>query len=69
MTVSWLPVEGAQGYMIRFGINPQELHTHWQVIGDCEAKIGSLTRGVTYYVTVDAYNESGITCGTTIQKI
>ena len=69
MTVSWLPVEGAQGYMIRFGINPQELHTHWQVIGDCEAKIGSLTRGVTYYVTVDAYNESGITYGTTIQKI
>ncbi len=69
MRVTWAPVEDAQGYMIRFGINPEELHTHWQVIGACEAEIGCLTRGETYYVTVDAYNESGVTHGAFTQKI
>ena len=69
MRVTWKPVENAQGYMIRFGITPQELHTHWQVIGECVADIGCLTRNVTYYVTVDAYNESGTVYGTDIQKI
>ena len=74
MTVTWKPVEGAQGYFIRWGIDPHNLHTHWQVvpdrvIGDCEATVYCLTKGVTYYVTVDAYNESGVTCGTQIQTI
>jgi hypothetical protein len=69
MTISWPEVEDAQGYTIRFGVHPNELHTHWQVIGECEADIGCLTRDVTYYVTVDAYNESGITKGTVVQKI
>ncbi len=69
MTVTWEPVEGAQGYFIRWGIDPSELHTHWQVIGDTEATVYCLTKGVTYYVTVDAYNESGVTYGTQIQKL
>lgn len=69
MKVIWEPVEGAQGYMIRFGVHPNQLHTHWQVMDACEANIGCLTRNVTYYVTVDAYNESGITRGTDLQII
>lgn len=69
MKIVWAPVEGAQGYTVRFGINQSELHTHWQVIGECEANIACLTRGVTYYVTVDAYNESGTTYGTSVQVV
>lgn len=69
MKVTWKPVEDAQGYMIRFGIHPHELHTHWQVIGACEADIGCLTKGVAYYVTVDAYNESGTIYGTDVQTV
>ena len=69
MTVSWEPVDGAQGYMIRFGIDPHNLHTHWQVIGDTRATVYCLTKGVPYSVTVDAYNESGVTRGDTIQLI
>ncbi len=69
MTVTWDPVEGAQGYMIRWGIHPDELNTHWQVIGNTEATVHCLTKGVTYYVTVDAYNESGISFGADIQKV
>jgi hypothetical protein len=69
MTVTWEPVEGAQGYFIRWGIDPNNLHTHWQVIGECEATVYCLTKGVTYFVTVDAYNESGVTKGTVPQII
>ena len=67
MTVTWDPVEGSQGYFIRWGIDPNNLHTHWQVIGETEATVYCLTKGITYYVTVDAYNESGVTHGTQIQ--
>jgi hypothetical protein len=69
MIVRWDPVEGAQGYIICWGITPDQLHTHWQVIGDTEATVYCLTKGVTYFVTVDAYNESGVTKGTELQKI
>lgn len=69
MTVTWEALPDAQGYIIRWGIDPQNLHTHWQVIGDCEATIHCLTKGIGYYITVDAYNESGVTCGTQTQHI
>ena len=69
MQIGWEPVPGAEGYMIRFGVNEKELHTHWQVIGDCEAELKCLTRGVRYYVTVDAYNENGIVRGETVRTV
>ncbi len=74
MTVRWDPMEDAQGYIVRWGITPDRLHTHWQVIpdhvgGDTEATVYCLTKGVSYFVTVDAYNESGVTKGTKLQKI
>ncbi len=64
MHVSWAAVPGAEGYLIRFGVDPHELHTHWQVIGQTEATVRCLTAGVGYYVRVDAYNENGVTEGT-----
>ncbi|MBQ5390150.1 MAG: carbohydrate-binding protein, partial [Clostridia bacterium] len=69
MEVSWENVPGAEGYNIRFGIRPDALYTHWQVIGDTSANLGSLTTGVTYYVTVDAYNDSGIAYGTNVISV
>ena len=64
MTVSWEAVEGAQGYIIRWGNRPDRLYTHWQVIGETSATVYCLTQGVSYHVIVDAYNESGVTFGT-----
>ena len=67
MQVSIDPVPDAQGYYIRFGIAPDELYTHYQVMGDRlgdePVHIGCLNRGTAYYVTVDAYNEAGVTPG------
>ena len=69
MRVRWEAAEGAEGYIVRFGIRPDERHTHWQVIGKTEAVIRCLTRGVTYYVSVDAYNAGGLTRGTDIARV
>jgi hypothetical protein len=69
MTVSWTPVRGAEGYFVRFGVDPAELHTQYQLIGECRAEIRSLIRGVHYYVTVDAYSAGGIAKGTEKQLI
>ena len=69
MRVTWTAVDGAEGYTVRFGVNPDELHTHWQVIGGTEAVIRCLTKGVRYYVTVDAYNDSGVTAGKEIRTV
>lgn len=69
MTVTWEKREDAQGYFVRFGIDPEEMYTHFQVLEGCRADIGCLTKGVEYYVTVDAYNESGISYGTEIKRV
>ena len=69
MTVSWTPVRGAEGYFVRFGVDPAELHTQYQLIGECRTEIRSLIRGVHYYVTVDAYSAGGIVKGTEKQLI
>jgi hypothetical protein len=67
--ISWNAVPGAEGYIIRFGINPDELYNHWQVLGETYACLRCLTAGVTYYMTVDAYNENGIVRGTEIISV
>ncbi|MGI6265105.1 MAG: family 43 glycosylhydrolase [Acutalibacteraceae bacterium] len=69
MRVCWDAVPDAQGYFLRFGVDPDALYTHYQVIGDTEAAVGCLNTGVTYYVTADAYNESGVTRGTTVWTV
>ena len=71
MELSITPVSDAEGYYIRFGVNPDLLYTHIQVmhdqLTDAPFRIGCLNRHSTYYVTVDAYNNSGVTKGTQIQ--
>ena len=69
MLLMWNNVPGAEGYNIRFGVNKEELHTHWQVIGKNEALIHCLTAGISYFVCIDAYNESGISEGTDIHSV
>ena len=69
MRVTWKAVPGAEGYFIRFGVNKDELHTHWQVIGETQSTVRCLTAGVRYYVRVNAYNENGIAEGSDIQTV
>ena len=69
MNVTWDKVDGAQGYCVRLGVDPDEMHIHYLSYGKCDIDIGCLIKGVKYYLTVDSFNEGGITHGTEILAI
>lgn len=70
MDVSWEPVEGAIGYLIRFGIHENELHTHVRLYGNvCERRINCLNSGVPYYVTVSAFGAGGVSGAEKVMKV
>lgn len=67
VTISWPPVEGAQGYFVHWGTEKDEL------FAACETLEPSLTLGlfssdVDYYFRVDSFNESGVTKGKVTKK-
>jgi len=66
--LSWNQVSEADGYIIRYGIAKDKLYTNFQVFKDTKLEIGSLNSGVTYYFTIDAFNENGITRTNLIKK-
>ena len=63
VTVRWAPAEGADGYILRLGHQPDSLYLHQQVEGDTQVTLRFLTDSVDYYFAVDAYNDSGYTPG------
>ena len=69
MRVTWEEIPSAEGYFVRFGVDENELHTHFQIIGETQADIRCLIKGVAYNVTVDAYNKNGVTRGVCIRKV
>jgi hypothetical protein len=62
--VSWKPSQGADFYIIRYGIARDRLWNNYQVYSATQFDINSLNAGVDYYFTVDAVNDSGNTQGT-----
>lgn len=66
MHVSWRPVKNVDFYIIRYGIAPNKLFGNYQVYGTNQFDINSLNLGVSYYLTVDAVNDSGVTKGTKV---
>jgi hypothetical protein len=69
-TVTWTKVADADGYIIREGIASNKLYNNYQIIGkDSTSRvIRSLNVGVTYYFTVDAYSQCGVTKGTVVKR-
>ena len=67
--VSWEPVLGAEGYIIRYGTHKDQMNIHHQAIGTTSARINALTANQDYYFRVDTYNDSGRTIGTTVKKL
>lgn len=61
--VSWLSVEGARGYNVRFGLAPDKLYHCTQVVESANSQRIDLNRGVDYWVAVDSFNENGFTRG------
>lgn len=60
--VSWPAVPGAEGYVLRWGTDPDELYLTCQTEAP-EKELGLFTKGQTYYFRVDSFNGSGVTSG------
>lgn len=60
--ISWKPVPHAVGYNVRWGLTGGRLHSTYEVFADAPTTLTlrSLTRGVTYVVAVEAFDESGV---------
>lgn len=55
---SWEAQQPTTGYVIRWGASPEQINNAVMVYGH-EAEFGFLDRDLTYYVTIEAFNESG----------
>jgi len=62
VTVSWQPIEGAQGYFLHWGSDPDELFSACEVL-EPTITLGLFSADVEYYFRVDSFNESGVTVG------
>ena len=69
LAVSWPDVPGAKGYVVRFGLAADRLFDNFQVIATNRVQINSLNLGVSYVLTVDAYNDSCVTPGKTMISV
>ncbi len=59
-SLSWNPVKGAQGYNIRWGIEPGKLYQSWLVYDVNEHFMRCLDRDTPYYFSIEAFNANGI---------
>lgn len=67
VTFTWRPAQGADGYLVRYGVAPDALYQCIQVQGGGQSRltVHTLNRGVKYWRRVDAFNGSGVTTGKT----
>lgn len=67
--ISWAPVKDAQGYNVLWGIAKDKLYSSWQVYGENELELKSLTKDQLYYFAVEAFNENGVSKVSTILTV
>jgi xylan 1,4-beta-xylosidase len=56
VTLAWHPVEGADGYVVRYGIEPGKLYNNYTVYDAYTATMHSLNRDEEYYFEVEAFD-------------
>jgi xylan 1,4-beta-xylosidase len=56
VTLLWQPVEGADGYIIRYGIKPDKLYNNYMVYDAHTLTMYSLNRDEEYYFKVEAFD-------------
>lgn len=67
--LSWHAVKNAQGYNVCWGIAPDKLYNSWLLYGENQLLLKSLTANQTYYFTVEAFNENGVSDRTQVVEI
>ncbi|MFB9295784.1 family 43 glycosylhydrolase [Persicitalea jodogahamensis] len=58
--IRWSPVGGAQGYTIHYGTHPEKLYNNIMVLTHNEYWFKAMDSKATYYYTIEALNENGI---------
>jgi xylan 1,4-beta-xylosidase len=66
--VEWPKDNQATGYTVNYGTDINKLYSSVMVYDTNSLMLGGLNKDVTYYYSVDAFNESGISRGTKILK-
>ena len=64
--IKWRPVQGAYAYNLYYGTSPDKLYTSIMVYDNNEYWLASLDKEKTYYFTMEAINENGISEKTSI---
>jgi len=55
-TLLWKPVEGADGYVVRYGIEPNKLYNNYMVYDNNTVTMHSLNKEPEYYFEVEAFD-------------
>jgi len=55
-TITWNPVQGADGYIVRYGIEPDKLYNNYMVYDAYTLTIHSLNKEPEYYFEVEAFD-------------
>ena len=55
-TLTWKPVEGADGYIVRYGIEPDKLYNSYMVYDKYTLTIHSLNKNPEYFFKVEAFD-------------
>ena len=58
--IKWDSVKESQGYNILWGIAPDKLYSSWLVYDQNKLELKSLNTDQSYYVSIEAFNENGI---------
>jgi len=69
--VTWEEVEGAVGYNVLWGIQPDKLYQTYQVFADQATKleVRALSVGQKYSFAIEAFNERGVSARTAVVQI
>jgi xylan 1,4-beta-xylosidase len=62
--VKWTKINSATGYVVNYGTDINKLYTSVMVYNSDSLRLTGLNNNVTYYFSIDVFNESGITRGT-----
>jgi hypothetical protein len=60
LTFAWDPVGSAKGFVVYWGTQSGTYSNHKDVGNTTTVQIGGLANGMTYYVSVRAYNDGGL---------
>jgi hypothetical protein len=66
--LNWDKVKDVQGYNIKWGIAPDKLYNSWLVYDQNHLDLKSLNDDQTYYFSIEAFNENGISKATEPKK-